>query len=94
MKDNGYKFEEVFYHSSLRNRATGMFNCSRYFATVRRAKLYPFPFNNCTSPKTVNAAISENIIYTNPRFDKNGFKLSKKSKLKGKANDGGNIGLK
>src|SRR5262245_55382078 len=28
-------------HSSLRNRATGIFNCSRYLATVRRAILYP-----------------------------------------------------
>ena len=31
--------EKLIDHNCLRNRATGMFNCSRYLATVLRAML-------------------------------------------------------
>ncbi len=50
--------------------------------------------NSCAMPKVENKAISENVSFENPRFDKKSFVLSDKSKLKGKATDGGNIGLK
>jgi len=50
-------------------------------------------FFNCPPPKTEKGAIAENLFYVNPKFEKNSFILSDKSPLKGKATDGGNIGL-
>lgn len=50
--------------------------------------------NGCAAPKVQAGAISENVIYENPRFEKKSFILSDKSKLKGKATDGGNIGIR
>ena len=44
---------EVF-HSSLRIRATGILSCSRYFATVRRAILYPFSLRRSISFSSVS----------------------------------------
>jgi len=51
-------------------------------------------FYNCPAPKVENGAVSQNLFFDNPRFEKNSFLLSKKSPLIGKAADGGNIGLK
>ncbi|MFT3753744.1 MAG: polysaccharide lyase 6 family protein [Paludibacter sp.] len=51
-------------------------------------------FNNCPSPKVDNGAKSMNLIFSNPAFEKKSFLLSKKSSLTGKANDGGNVGLR
>ena len=51
-------------------------------------------FYNSPAPKVENGAVSQNLYFDNPRFEKNSFLLSKKSPLIGKAADGGNIGLK
>ncbi|GEM_PF-6827056 len=32
-------YDKLLFYNSFRNLATEMFNCSRYFATVRRAML-------------------------------------------------------
>ncbi len=51
-------------------------------------------FSGCANPKVENGAKSANISFENPAFEKKSYKLSKKSKLTGKATDGGHIGLK
>ena len=51
-------------------------------------------FYNCVEPKVKKDAVSQNLIFDNPKFEKKSFVLSNKSTLKGKATDGGNIGLK
>ena len=51
-------------------------------------------FYNCPAPKVKNGAVSQNLYFDNPRFEKKSFLLSKKSPLIGKATDGGNIGLR
>src|ERR1700679_101722 len=43
---SGYRYVT---HSSFLSLATGMFSCSRYFATVRRAILYPFSWRSSVS---------------------------------------------
>jgi len=51
-------------------------------------------FYNCANPKATGGAVSVNIISENPKFEKKSFVLSKKSSLRSKAADGGNIGLR
>ncbi len=51
-------------------------------------------FYQCPMPQTENGAVAQNIRNQNPKFVKRSFQLSKKSGLKGKATDGGDIGLK
>lgn len=51
-------------------------------------------FNASANPKVEKGVKSQNLLFENPRFEKKSYKLSKKSKLIGKASDGGNIGLK
>jgi poly(beta-D-mannuronate) lyase len=51
-------------------------------------------FFECSDPKIEKGAISKGLMYENPRFEKKSYILSKKSRLKGKAEDGGDIGLK
>lgn len=51
-------------------------------------------FFECSDPKIEKGAISKGLMYENPRFEKKSYVLSKKSRLKGKAEDGGDIGLK
>ena len=51
-------------------------------------------FYNCVEPKVKEDAVSQSLIFDNPKFEKKSFVLSNKSALKGKATDGGNIGLK
>src|SRR5688500_9892828 len=41
-------------HNSFRKRATGIFSCSLYFATVRRAILYPFSCSNSVNFSSLN----------------------------------------
>lgn len=38
-------------------------------------------FNMCAAPKAEKGALSEGIVYENPKFEKKSFRLSKKSKL-------------
>ncbi|MEI8086176.1 MAG: polysaccharide lyase 6 family protein [Paludibacter sp.] len=49
--------------------------------------------NDCSDPKLENGAKSLNTLNVNPGFEKNSYKLSKKSLLKAKASDGKDIGL-
>ena len=51
-------------------------------------------FSASASPKVESGAKSVNLFFDSPNFEKKSFKLSKKSKLIGKASDGGDIGLK
>ncbi len=51
-------------------------------------------FYNCNKPKLENGAVSNAILFDNPKFEKKSFVLSEKSKLVSKALDGCNIGLK
>jgi poly(beta-D-mannuronate) lyase len=51
-------------------------------------------FNSTAEPKVEKGAKSAGLLYVNPRFEKKSFELSAKSALKGKATDGGNIGLR
>lgn len=75
-----------------------IFNNSLAKTTVKlsgiRNSIKNCALNSCAAPKVESNAISENVIFENPRFEKKNFGLSDKSKLKGKASDGGNIGLK
>lgn len=51
-------------------------------------------FNSAAEPKVEKGAKSSGLLYVNPRFEKKSFELSAKSALKGKATNGGNIGLR
>lgn len=51
-------------------------------------------FFECAEPKVEKGAVSKGLMFENPHFVKKGFKLSAKSKLKGKADNGGDIGLR
>ncbi len=51
-------------------------------------------FSGSANPKVEKGAQSINILFESPKFEKKSFVLSGKSKLIGKATDGGNIGLK
>lgn len=51
-------------------------------------------FWECADPVVEKGAVSNGLMYENPRFEKKSYIISKKSKLIGKATDGGNIGLK
>ncbi len=51
-------------------------------------------FFECAEPKVEKGAVSKGLMYENPRFEKKSFKLSNQSKLKSKADNGGNIGLR
>ena len=51
-------------------------------------------FFECADPKVEKGAILKGLIYENPRFERRSYVLSDKSKLKGKADKGGNIGLR
>jgi poly(beta-D-mannuronate) lyase len=50
--------------------------------------------NDCMPPKLENGAKSQNLLFVSPNFEKKSYQLSKKSSLKAKASDGGNIGLR
>jgi hypothetical protein len=50
--------------------------------------------NDCTPPKLDNGAKSQNLLFVSPNFEKKSYQLSKKSSLKAKGSDGGNIGLR
>ena len=51
-------------------------------------------FYSCNKPKIDNGALANGILYDNPKFEKDSFVLSDKSKLFSKAIDGSSIGLK
>jgi hypothetical protein len=51
-------------------------------------------FFECPDPKVEKGAVSKGLMYENPRFGNKSYVLSNKSKLKSKAEDGGDIGLK
>ncbi len=51
-------------------------------------------FYRCAVPETINGASAQSILGINPKFRKGSFQLSSRSGLKGKATDGGDIGLK
>src|SRR5210317_706109 len=48
------EFTQQAHHISLRRRATGISNCSRYLATVLRAMGYPFSFRMPASLSSVS----------------------------------------
>lgn len=48
----------------------------------------------CALPNLQKGATMENITYDIPKFEKKSYDLVKKSKLIGKATDGGNVGLR
>ncbi len=50
-------------------------------------------FSSCPAPKIEKGAKSVMLFSESPAFEKKSYQLSKKSKLAGKATDGGNIGL-
>ena len=50
-------------YNSFLNRATGILSCSRYFATVRRAILYPFSCNNSVSFSSLKRMLFIFIFY-------------------------------
>lgn len=78
----------VFFNSELVNspiKLAGVYNKMSYCNVYEAGKV----------SVSGGAKIGEGMIYTDPRFEKKTFyKLSVKSPLSGKANDGGNIGLK
>ena len=51
-------------------------------------------FSNCADPKAEAGAVISKLNNESVKFEKKSFNLDKKSKLKGLATDGGNIGLK
>lgn len=51
-------------------------------------------FNATAEPKVEKGAKSSGLMYVSPKFEKKSFVISGKSALKGKATDGGNIGLR
>ncbi len=51
-------------------------------------------FNSCAKPKIEAGAQSSNLLFVSPNFEKNSYKLSQKSGLKGKGSEGSNIGLR
>lgn len=50
--------------------------------------------NDCATPKAEKGAKLENILFLNPKLDKQNYLLPAQSALRGKASDGSNIGLK
>lgn len=75
-----------------------IFNRSQAKVPVRlsgsKQELSHCNFYECADPKTDKSVVSTAILYENPRFEKKSFRLSPKSKLKGAASDGSDIGLK
>ena len=51
-------------------------------------------FSSCADPKAESGATISKLNHDSVKFEKKSFNLDKKSKLKGLATDGGNIGLK
>lgn len=62
--------------------------------TGTKHKILYCNFWECADPKVEKGAFSEGLMYENPRFEKKSYKISNMSKLKGKAQNGSNIGLK
>ena len=51
-------------------------------------------FFECPDPRIEQGALSKGLMYENPRFERRSYVLNEKSRLRGKADNGGNIGLK
>ncbi len=51
-------------------------------------------FNGCSKPKIEDGAITSNLLFISPNFEKKSYKLSQKSGLIGKGSEGSNIGLR
>lgn len=74
-----------------------IFNRSQVKTPIRlignKQQLLHCNFWECAEPKLDKTAISTGNMYEKPRFAKKSYQLTKKSKLKGKATDGSDIGL-